>query len=43
MKHEEKNRWMFMFGRILIAQKLMPKKGRESMLDVGRRILSDGI
>lgn len=49
MKHEEKNRWMFMevdvhvHGRILIAQKLMPKKGRESMLDVGRRILSDRI
>lgn len=32
-----------MFGRILIAQKLMLRKGRESMLYVGRIILSDRI
>lgn len=43
MKQVEKDRWAFMFGRILVAQKLMLKKGRESMLDVGRRILSDRI
>lgn len=43
MKQEEKNRWMFMFGRIPIAQKLMLRKGRESMLYVGRIILSDRI